>query len=54
MSKLKLRLRQVVRLAIKEWRLLLRNPHGLAVLFLMPAAFLLVMSFTLKVIKLSS
>ena len=28
--------------------LLLRNPHGLAVLFLMPALFVLVMSFTLK------
>ena len=42
------RLRQVLRIAIKEWRLLLRNPHGLAVLFLMPAIFVLVMSFTLK------
>ncbi len=41
-------LRQIVRLALKEWRLLLRNPHGLAVLFLMPAIFVLVMSFTLK------
>ncbi|MBG9388455.1 ABC transporter permease [Caenimonas aquaedulcis] len=41
-------LRQVARLAAKEWRLLLRNPHGLAVLFLMPAIFVLVMSFTLK------
>lgn len=39
---------KAIRLAIKEWRLLLRNPHGLAVLFLMPAAFVLVMSFTLK------
>ncbi|ROZ79485.1 ABC transporter permease [Ramlibacter sp. WS9] len=37
-----------MRIAIKEWRLLLRNPHGLAVLFLMPAIFVLVMSFTLK------
>ncbi len=27
---------------------MLRNPHGLAVLFLMPAVFVLVMSFTLK------
>jgi ABC-2 type transport system permease protein len=35
-------------IAAKEWRLLLRNPHGLAVLFLMPAAFILVMSFALK------
>lgn len=42
------RLVQTVRLATKEWRLLLRNPHGLAVLFVMPALFLLVMSFTLK------
>ena len=42
------RLRQVARIAIKEWRLLLRNPHGLGVLFLMPAIFVLVMSFTLK------
>ncbi|HSI55369.1 MAG: ABC transporter permease [Ramlibacter sp.] len=41
-------LRQVARLAAKEWRLLLRNPHGLGVLFLMPAIFVLVMSFTLK------
>ncbi len=39
---------QILRLALKEWRLLLRNPHGLAVLFLMPAIFVLVMSFTLK------
>jgi ABC-2 type transport system permease protein len=37
-----------MRLALKEWRLLLRNPHGLAVLFVMPAIFVLVMSFTLK------
>ena len=42
------RLIQIVRLAVKEWRLLLRNPHGLAVLFFMPAIFVLVMSFTLK------
>jgi ABC-2 type transport system permease protein len=41
-------LERVVRLARKEWKLLLRNPHGIAVLFLMPAAFVLVMSFTLK------
>src|SRR6478735_1187793 len=40
--------RLVARLAAKEWKLLLRNPHGLAVLFLMPSAFVLVMSFTLK------
>ena len=48
MSGLTHRSTQVFRLAVKEWRLLLRNPHGLAVLFLMPALFLLVMSFTLK------
>ena len=42
------RLTQMLRLAAKEWRLLSRNPHGLAVLFLMPAVFVLVMSFTLK------
>jgi len=41
-------LHQILRIAAKEWRLLLRNPHGLAVLFLMPAAFILVMSFALK------
>jgi len=40
--------RQALHIAVKEWRLLLRNPHGLAVLFLMPAAFILVMSFALK------
>jgi ABC-2 type transport system permease protein len=38
----------VCRLAGKEWLLLVRNPHGLAVLFLMPAVFVLIMSFTLK------
>lgn len=42
------RLRQMLRLAAKEWRLLARNPHALATLFLMPAIFVLVMSFTLK------
>ena len=40
--------KQAFHIAKKEWRLLLRNPHGLAVLFLMPAAFILVMSFALK------
>jgi ABC-2 type transport system permease protein len=35
-------------IAWKEWRLLSRNPQGLATLFLMPAIFVLVMSFTLK------
>lgn len=39
---------QLMHLAAKEWRLLARNPYGLAVLFLMPAIFVLVMSFTLK------
>lgn len=41
-------LRQIGHLALKEWLLLLRHPHGLVVLFLMPAIFVLVMSFTLK------
>ena len=41
-------LRQTLLIAGKEWRLLSRNPHGLAALFLMPAIFLLVMSFALK------
>jgi ABC-2 type transport system permease protein len=40
--------KQALHIAEKEWRLLLRNPHGLAVLFLMPAIFILVMSFALK------
>ena len=40
--------KQAFHIARKEWRLLLRNPHGLAVLFLMPALFILVMSFALK------
>ncbi len=48
MAKLIPRTRQIARIAAKEWRLLLRNPHGLAVLFFMPALFVLVMSFTLK------
>ena len=48
MPTLKHRLIQISRLAVKEWRLLARNPHGLAVLFFMPAVFVLVMSFTLK------
>ena len=48
MQTLRHRLIQIFRLAVKEWRLLLRNPHGLAVLFFMPAVFVLVMSFTLK------
>lgn len=43
-----LRARQLYRLAAKEWRLLARNPHGLAVLFLMPALFVLIMSLTMK------
>ena len=37
-----------MRLAAKEWRLLARNPNALGTLFLMPAIFVLVMSFTLK------
>jgi len=41
-------LNQAIVIFGKEWRLLLRNPHGLAVLFLMPGIFLLVMSFALK------
>ena len=39
---------RILVLAAKEWRLLLRNPHALATLFVMPALFVLVMSFTLK------
>lgn len=39
---------QTLAIAWKEWRLLSRNLHGLATLFLMPAIFVLVMSFTLK------
>jgi ABC-2 type transport system permease protein len=42
------RVSQILRIALKEWRLLLRNPHGLAVLFLMPAIFVLIMSVTMK------
>jgi ABC-2 type transport system permease protein len=45
---LALRLRRVAALGAKEWHLLLRNPHGLGAVFLMPALFLLVMSLTLK------
>ena len=41
-------LHQILMIARKEWTLLFRNPHGLAVLFLMPAIFVLVMSFTLR------
>ncbi|MDB5957024.1 ABC transporter permease [Ramlibacter sp.] len=39
---------QILAVACKEWRLLSRNLHGLSALFLMPAIFVLVMSFTLK------
>lgn len=39
---------KAMRLAAKEWTLLLRNPHGLVALFLMPGVFVLVMSLTLK------
>ena len=48
MNMLAHRVRQSLRIALKEWRLLLRNPHGLAVLFLMPAIFVLIMSVTMK------
>ena len=41
-------MRQMSAVANKEWRLLSRNLHGLGTLFLMPAIFVLVMSFTLK------
>jgi len=41
-------IRQMLAVANKEWRLLSRNLHGLGTLFLMPAIFVLVMSFTLK------
>src|SRR5690606_29903896 len=47
-TRVALRTRQLYRLAAKEWRLLARNPHGLAVLFLMPAIFVLIMSLTMK------
>lgn len=39
---------QTLSIAGKELRLLSRNLHGLAALFLMPAIFVLVMSFTLR------
>src|SRR3569623_3437095 len=39
---------QIVAVALKEWRLLSRNLHGRSALFLRPAIFVLVMSFTLK------
>jgi ABC-2 type transport system permease protein len=48
MSRTSLSPRQVLAVALKEWRLLSRNLHGLSALFLMPAIFVLVMSFTLK------
>lgn len=48
MTNIRHRLVQIIRISIKEWKLLCRNPHGLAVLFLMPAIFVLVMSFALK------
>ena len=41
-------LERVWRLGCKEWMLLARNPHALGTLFVMPALFVLVMSFTLK------
>lgn len=45
---MKHKLQQIRRLFGKEWRLLSRNPHGLAVLFFMPAIFVLIMAFSLK------
>jgi ABC-2 type transport system permease protein len=33
---------------VKEWLVLSRDVHGLAVLFLMPAAFLVIMSLALS------
>ncbi len=33
---------------LKEWKLLLRDPHGLAILFLMPVVFAVVMSVALR------
>src|SRR5690606_4796319 len=47
-TRVALRTRQLYRLAAKEWRLLARNPHGLAVIFLMPAIFVMIMSLTMK------
>src|SRR5690606_11802145 len=47
-TRVALRTRQLYRLAAKEWRLLARNPHGLAGRFLMPAIFVLIMSLTMK------
>ena len=38
----------LIHLVVREWRLLVRNPQGLIALFLMPSAFVLIMSFTLK------
>lgn len=35
-------------LAGKEWRLLLRDPHGLGVLFAMPTLFILIMSLAMQ------
>jgi len=39
---------RLLALLIKEWRLLLRDLHALAVLFLMPLAFVLLMAFALS------
>jgi ABC-2 type transport system permease protein len=39
---------QALAIAAKEWRVLVRNPHALVTLFVMPALFLLVMSFALR------
>ncbi|MCP1727733.1 ABC-2 type transport system permease protein [Natronospira proteinivora] len=39
---------RLISLIWKEWQVLARDPHGLAVLFLMPAVFILVMSVALQ------
>ncbi|HUS25184.1 MAG TPA: ABC transporter permease [Candidatus Binatia bacterium] len=39
---------RIAALAAKEWRILLRDRQGMAVLFLMPAAFILIMSLALR------
>ena len=41
-------MRVLLALWVKEWRALARDVHGLAVLFLMPAAFIVIMSLALS------
>ena len=41
-------MRPLFALWVKEWLALSRDPHGLAVLFLMPAAFIVIMSLALS------